>query len=48
MRKEIREYQAEELKFRPQKDAKAKVSKEEMKKLAALEKDEGASKLDDK
>lgn len=45
--KEIREYSAEELKFRPRK-RKAKVSKEEMKKLAALEKGEGASKLDDK
>nr|WP_294494083.1 stage 0 sporulation family protein [uncultured Mediterraneibacter sp.] len=45
--KEIREYQAEELKFRPRKKKK-KISKEEMKKLAALEKEEGASKLDDK
>ncbi len=44
--KEIREYRAEELKFRPRR-RKAKVSKEEMKKLAALEKGEGASKLDD-
>ena len=45
--KEIREYRAEDLKFRPRKK-KQKVSKEEMKKLAALEKEEGASKLDDK
>ncbi len=45
--KEIREYPAEELKFKPRKKKK-KVSKEEMKKLAALEKGEGASKLDDK
>ena len=44
--KEIREYRAEELKFRPRRK-KAKVSKEEMKKLAALEKGEGASKLED-
>ena len=44
--KEIREYRAEELKFRPRRK-KAKVSKEEMKKLAALEQGEGASKLDD-
>ena len=44
--KEIREYRAEELKFRPRRK-KAKVSKEEMKKLAAPEKGEGASKLDD-
>ena len=44
--KEIREYRAEELKFRPRRK-KAKVSKEEMKKLAVLEKGEGASKLDD-
>ena len=45
--KEIREYQAEELKFRPRK-RKATVSKEEMRKLAELEKGEGASRLDDK
>ena len=45
--KEIREYRAEELKFKPRKK-KQKISKEEMKKLAALEKGEGASKLDDK
>ena len=42
---EIREYQAEDLKFKPRK-RKTKVSKDEMKKLAALEKHEGASKLD--
>ena len=35
--KEIREYKAEELKFRPRRK-RAKVSKEEMKKLASLEK----------
>lgn len=45
--KEIREYQADDLKFKPRRKKK-KVSKEEMKKLAALEKSEGASKLDDK
>lgn len=45
--KEIREYHADDLKFKPRK-RKQKVSKEEMKKLAALEKKEGASKLDDK
>lgn len=45
--KEIREYKAEELKFKPRR-RKAKVSKEELKKLAELEKGEGASKLDDK
>lgn len=44
--KEIREYKAEELKFKPRRK-KNKVSKEEMKKLAELEKGEGASKLDD-
>ncbi|GAA0793116.1 stage 0 sporulation protein [Clostridium sp. AF19-22AC] len=44
--KEIREYKAEELKFKPRR-RKAKVSREEMKKLAELEKGEGASKLDD-
>ena len=45
--KEIREYMAEELKFKPRKKKK-KISKEEMKKLAVLEKGQGASKLDDK
>ena len=45
--KEIREYQADDLKVRPRRK-KQKVSKEEMKKLAALEKGEGASKLNDK
>ena len=45
--KEIREYQADDLKFRPRRK-KQKVSREEMKKLAALEKGEGASKLNDK
>ena len=45
--KEIREYQADDLKFKPRKKKK-KVPKDEMKKLAALEKEEGASKLDDK
>ena len=48
--KEIREYKADDLKFRPRRK-KQKVSKEEQKKLAALErmeKKEGAPKLDDK
>ena len=44
--KEIREYKAEALKFKPRKKKK-KISKEEMKKLSALEKGEGASKLND-
>lgn len=44
--KEIREYHADELKFKPRRK-KAKVSKEEMKNLAELEKGEGVSKLDD-
>jgi cell fate regulator YaaT (PSP1 superfamily) len=44
--KEIREYKADDLKFRPRRK-KSKVSKEEMKKLADLEKCEGASKLND-
>lgn len=47
MKKKSGNYQAEELKFRPRK-RKAKVSKEEMRKLAELEKGEGASRLDDK
>ena len=42
--KEIREYSAEELKFKPRRK-RNKVSKEEMKNLAELEKNEGASKL---
>ena len=42
--KEIREYKSEELKFKPRK-RRNKVSKEEMKNLAELEKNEGASKL---
>ena len=45
--KEIREYKAEELKFKPRKK-KQKVTKEEKKKLSALEHKEGASKLNDK
>lgn len=45
--KEIREYKAEELKFKPRKRKNTKLTKEEMKKLAELEKNEGASKLDD-
>ena len=45
--KEIREYKAEDLKFRPRKK-KQKVSKDEMKKLGVLEKKDGASKLNDK
>ena len=42
--KEIREYKSEDLKFKPRKK-RNKVSKEEMKNLAELEKNEGASKL---
>ena len=46
--KEIREYHCEELKFRPRrKKNEVRLSKEEMKALAALEKSEGKSKLDD-
>ena len=45
--KEMREYQGDDLKFKPRRK-KQKVSKEEMRKLAALEKGEGASKLNDK
>ena len=46
--KEIREYNVNELKFRPRKRKNdVRLSKEEMKELAALEKNEGASKLDD-
>ena len=47
--KEIREYPAADLKFKPRRRKKdVKLSKQEMKELAALEKCEGASKLDDK
>ncbi|MDD3141557.1 MAG: regulatory iron-sulfur-containing complex subunit RicT, partial [Lachnospiraceae bacterium] len=46
--KEIREYKVSELKFKPRrKKTEVKLSKEEMKALAKLEKNEGASKLDD-
>ena len=46
--KESREYKVDELKFRPRKRKNdVRLSKEEMKELAALEKNEGASKLDD-
>ena len=46
--KEIREYKVNELKFRPRKRKNdVRLSKEEMKELAAWEKNEGASKLDD-
>ena len=45
--KEIREYKASELKFKPRrKKNDMRLSKEEMKELVALEKNEGASKLD--
>ena len=45
--KEIREYKSKELRFKPRRRKDVKLSKEEMKQLAALEKGEGASKLDD-
>ena len=45
--KEIREYKSKELRFKPRKKKDVRLSKEEMKELAALEKGEGASKLDD-
>lgn len=46
--KEIREYKVSELKFKPRrKKADVKLSKEEMRELAALEKGEGESKLDE-
>ena len=46
--KEIREYKVEELKFKPRRrKSNVKLSKQEMKELAALEKNEGASKLND-
>ena len=44
--KEIREYKVEELKFKPRRRKNnVKLSKQEMKELAALEQNEGASKL---
>lgn len=47
--KEIREYKVNELRFKPKrKKNDIKLSKEEMRELSALEKNEGASKLDDK
>lgn len=46
--KEIREYRASELKFKPRRKKKdAKLSKEELAQLKALEEKNGASKLDD-
>lgn len=46
--KEVREYHASELKFKPKrKKANNQLSNEERKKLAKLEKNEGASKLND-
>ena len=45
--KEIREYKSKELRFKPRRRKDVKLSKEEMRQLAALEKGEGASKLDD-
>ena len=46
--KEIREYKVDELKFKPRrKKSEMKLTKQEMKELAALEKNEGASRLDD-
>lgn len=47
--KEIREYKVSELRFKPKrKKNDIKLSKEEMRELSALEKNEGVSKLDDK
>ena len=47
--KEIREYKVSELRFKPKRMKNdIKHSKEEMRELSALEKSEGASKLDDK
>ena len=46
--KEIREYKASELKFKPRRKKKdVRISKEEMAELRALEERNGASKLDD-
>ena len=46
--KEIRDYKVSELKFRPRKRKNdVKLTKQEMKELAALEKGEGVSKLED-
>ena len=45
--KEIREYKSKELRFKPRRRKDVKLSKEAMRQLAALEKGEGASKLDD-
>lgn len=45
--KEIREYKVSELKFKARRKKEVKLTKQEMKELAALEKGEGASKLDD-
>ena len=48
MKKEIREYKASELRFKPKRKKKdVKLSKEELAQLKALEEKNGASKLDD-
>ena len=47
--KEVREYKAAELRFKPRRKKKdTKISREEMAQLKALEEKNGASKLDDK
>ena len=45
--KEIREYKVEQLKFRPKRKKEKVHVDDELKKLEALEKKEGKSKLDD-
>ena len=46
--KEIREYKVDELKFRPRRRKdKGDIADKELKKLEALERQEGKSKLDD-
>ena len=45
--KELREYQADQLKFKPKRRRDVKLTAEEMKELAALEDRGGKSKIDD-
>lgn len=45
--KEVREYKIEELKFKKKRKKEVRLTKEELQELAALEKGEGESKLDD-
>ena len=48
MKKELREYKPEQLKFKPRRKKDVKLSAEELRELRALEDRGGKSKFDDK